>query len=42
MVEVKLHDIGEGMHEGEILHFLSKRETWFPLTSLWLKSRPTR
>ncbi|MDM5197748.1 dihydrolipoamide acetyltransferase family protein [Fictibacillus enclensis] len=24
MVEVKLHDIGEGMHEGEILHFFVK------------------
>ncbi|UZJ78147.1 dihydrolipoamide acetyltransferase family protein [Fictibacillus sp. KU28468] len=24
MVEVKLHDIGEGMHEGEIIHFFVK------------------
>ncbi|MFC0189772.1 dihydrolipoamide acetyltransferase family protein [Fictibacillus aquaticus] len=24
MVEVKLHDIGEGMHEGEIVHFFVK------------------
>ena len=24
MVEVKLHDIGEGMHEGEVIHFFVK------------------
>lgn len=42
MVEVKLHDIGEGMTEADINCYLVKPGDFVKLMIHWLKSRQTR
>lgn len=37
MIEVKLHDIGEGLAEGDILTYLVKKATASVLISHWWK-----